>query len=155
MAIVQAFTLLSCDDPVVQRIAWDSLRAVVQIKIGRKPSNEDLVAFLNGETSGEGGPKSFWTRVRRSTAAIRKVTQLRWDWPEVHQVIEIVIPKPNDEPDVVRVHPCARRLLCQQIKTVVRDPPGQTADQMAKRTALAALMSVEAPPSAPTIDQTE
>ncbi len=121
MAVVQGYRLLTCPDPLVQSLAWDSLRAVVRIKIGHAPSEEELADYLNGASKGDGGPRSFWARVRRSTAELRKKCNIRWFWSNVLKEMQFLVPKPGEEPDVARIHPAARRHICHQLRSAIRD----------------------------------
>ena len=120
MAIVQGYRLLTSPDPFVQSLAWDSLREVVKIKIGRAPSNRDLVDYLNGKTKGDGGPRSFWARVRRSSMEMRKRCNVSWWWSETLEELQFLIPQPGAEPDEARVHPGARHHLCRLLRTAIR-----------------------------------
>ena len=121
MTVVQGYRLLTSPDPLVQSIAWDSLREVVKNKIGRKPSNRDLADYLNGRGGGEGGPSSFWSRARRSTTAMRKRCNVSWWWSETLEELQFLIPQPEAEPDEARVHPGARHHLCRLLRAAVRD----------------------------------
>lgn len=121
LSVVQGYRMLTCPDPVVHQIAWNSLRAVVEKKVRRQPSEDDLVGYLNGEGRSEGGPRSFWARVRKSTKELRKKTGIGWHWSATHSELQILVPHPNEEPDVARVHPAARRVLCQQLRVAARN----------------------------------
>lgn len=121
LAAVQGYRLLTSIDPMVRRIARDSLRATVKSKVGHTPSDEELVLYLNGETAGEGGPKSFWARVRRSSTELNKSVNARWFWSETLHEIQLLIPKPGEQPDLSRVHPAARQHVCHLLRTAVRD----------------------------------
>ena len=116
LTVAQGFRLLSSPNPLVRTVAWVSLRDVVGRKQGLEPSNEDLIAYLNGSGSGEGGPRSFWARVRRSTIELSKRTQGYWFWSTVKEELQFVLPRPDADPNCVRVHPGVRRLLCQHLK---------------------------------------
>lgn len=121
MSVVQGYRLLTCPDPLVQRVAWWSLRRVASRKIGRTASNEDLAEYLNGLSEGDGGDIAcIWSRVRKSTRELKKTTRVDWWWNETLKELQVLVPKPGGEPDLARVHPAARRHLCNLLRTAVR-----------------------------------
>ena len=121
MTIVQGYRLLTSPDPLVHSIAWDSLREVVKNKFGCTPSNGYLADYLNGREGGEGGPRSFWARVRRSTTEMRKRCNISWWWSETLEELQFLIPQPGAEPDEARIHPGVRHHLCRLLRAAVRD----------------------------------
>jgi hypothetical protein len=97
------------------------LRKVTSRKIGRQADNEDLAEYLNGVSEGDGGDIScIWSRVRKSTKELKKLTRVDWWWCETLKELQVLVPKPGKEPDVARVHPAARRHLCNHLRTAVR-----------------------------------
>jgi len=121
MSVVQGYRILTSPDPLVHRVAWWSLRKVVKRKIGHQANNQDIAEYLNGISQGDGGDiSSIWSRVRKSTKELKKKTKMDWWWCETTKEMQLLIPRPGMQPDLARVHPAARRLLCTLLRTAVR-----------------------------------
>lgn len=123
--VTQGFRMLTCRDRFVGRVAWASLQTVVGRKMGGTPTREQIVDYLNGSTEGrlarDGGDiQSLWTRVRKTTRELGKSTNIRWAWNSTLREIEIVVPEPARQPDIVRVHSLAKRHLQGLLRKAVR-----------------------------------
>lgn len=123
--VTQGFRMLTCKDKFVERVAWSALETVVGRKIGGKPTREQIVAYLNGSIEDrlarDGGDiQSIWSRVRKTTRELAKSTNICWAWCNALKELQLVIPQPSKQPDVIRVHPRSRKHLQGLLKKTVR-----------------------------------
>ena len=117
--------MLTCKDTFVAQVAWGCLKQVVKQKIGCQPTEQDIADYLNGATAGkfarEGGDiGSLWSRTRKSSRELAKDTHIRWYWNETRKEMEICVPRPGRQPDVVHIHPIARQHLTGHLKRGVQ-----------------------------------
>ncbi|MCP4341427.1 MAG: reverse transcriptase family protein [Desulfobulbaceae bacterium] len=79
--VTHVFKLLTSPDETIQKLAKDSLEQTVRQWIHRKPTSEELTAFLNGDTSGDfhyyramsgGDTTSIWKTARKCMRALQK-----------------------------------------------------------------------------------
>ena len=125
LAVVHAYRLLTCRDRSVRSVAWSCLREAVQRKLGRAQTNSEIAEYLSGSVdgvfnNGNGYGVTLWSRVRKASRELKKCSEISWLWNETLGELQIMIPKPDSEPDRAVVHPAARKHLCFQLKQGIR-----------------------------------
>lgn len=124
-AVTHGYRLLTCPDDSVRETAWDTLKTAVQLKIRHVPTMDDVASYLNGATDGEmantnGDVPSLWSRVRICTRALRRTADIQWWWCATRGEMQLIVPRPDKEPNQARAHPAARRQVCSLLKTALR-----------------------------------
>lgn len=88
--VIQSLKMVSSPDATTRAIA----DAVVRRRIGRVPSNEDRVSYLNGSLENKfgrdgGAIASLWTRVRNATRRLRAKMSISWNFSDEDVTIQI------------------------------------------------------------------
>ncbi|XP_045470622.1 uncharacterized protein T26G10.4-like [Harmonia axyridis] len=119
-SIVQAFKMLTCPEALVRDTANSQLREVVQRRIGRVPSVDDLARYLSGDLEGEfgrdgGDISSLWSRARNATRRLSKRLEMGWTTTDSFLSIQI---GGNNAPDGQTI---TRQNLEWRLKDAVRN----------------------------------
>jgi len=120
LSVAHVFRMLTASDAAVRELAWSSLRGVVSRRIGRRPSNDDIAAFLSGSLEGrmrDGGEKSLWSRARNAARRQSERLSLRWVWSGATG--EMIVECRGTRGDTVRVPPEARSQVITRLRSAV------------------------------------
>lgn len=119
--VTRAFKMLTCPDSLVRNIAEASLqRAVTTATRTDQPPSQLVVDFLSGAQL----PKSshsfttIWSAARNASRRLASnLPGFCWEWTEELQTFTIKVPKPESEPDCIRVDASTRKQLHAAIRT--------------------------------------
>ncbi|XP_023232374.1 uncharacterized protein LOC111632225 [Centruroides sculpturatus] len=118
--VSHAINLLHSRDPVVAALAGNTLRLVVEKRIKRPPSDDDVCTYLSGSMENEFGLDpydipSVWTRLRMATHRLKKYIDLVWQ-PNADGTF---IPSVNEKP---LQKATAMKFLSDAVKATLRKP---------------------------------
>lgn len=123
--ITHAFRLLTCPDSTVRTVAHGALRTVVQKRLARAPSDEDLATYLSGSLENEFGRDggdfaSLWTRARNTTRRLNKRIGCQWSWNQAENQLSMALIQ-GDPPELNLITTGGRRTLERTLKIILRD----------------------------------
>lgn len=95
LTIAHAFRMLTAPDAVVSELAMGSLRVATSVKIGRRPTHEDMASYLSGSLEGElaravGEGSSTWMQVRKASSRMISKLGVRWQWCAAREELSVV-----------------------------------------------------------------
>ncbi|XP_034248966.1 uncharacterized protein LOC117649892 [Thrips palmi] len=118
-AVVHAFKVLTCPDPVVRTVAVASAKRTAGRLLGREASDEDLAAVLSGAPTPKGvhNASNIWSAARNASRRLAaKIVDFRWGWSPTLDRLQVHVPFPGREVEGAIVDAASRHLLHHKIR---------------------------------------
>ncbi|KAE8740558.1 hypothetical protein FOCC_FOCC013922 [Frankliniella occidentalis] len=118
-AIVHAFKVLTCPDPLVRKIAETSAKKTVRRLLGHHPSNPELAEVLSGGPTPRGvhNASNIWTAARNASRRLsNKIHGFKWGWSASLERLEVHVPFPGKPVESAIVDSESRKLLHHKLR---------------------------------------
>ncbi|KAK3926651.1 hypothetical protein KUF71_014987, partial [Frankliniella fusca] len=118
-AIVHAFKVLTCPDPLVRKVAEASAKKTARRLLGHEPSNEELVGVLSGLPTPRGvhNCSNIWTAARNASRRLsNKIEGFKWGWNASLERLEVHVPFPGKPVEKAIVDSASRKLLHHKLR---------------------------------------
>ncbi|XP_039309677.1 uncharacterized protein LOC120358703 [Solenopsis invicta] len=122
LSVAHVFRMLTAGDAAVRTLAWQSLRGVVQRRIGYAPAGDEIANFLSGSLEGRlrgGGEASLWSRARNAAQRQSERLSLRWRW--VPETEEMILECRGPRGATVKIPPGARAQVVGRLRSAVAE----------------------------------
>ncbi|KAK3923114.1 Retrovirus-related Pol polyprotein from type-2 retrotransposable element R2DM [Frankliniella fusca] len=122
-AIVHAFKVLTCPDPLVRNVAEASARKTVKRLLGHPPSNEELATVLSGAPTPRGvhNASNIWTAARNASRRLsNKIAGFKWGWSASLERLEVHVPFPGKPVETAIVDAESRKHLHHKLRQALQ-----------------------------------